>query len=151
MCYHIVMIVTIDTSVLFQGLYSNIGASNKILRLLGEGKIQFALSVPVFMEYCDVLKRHTTIEKTGLSTAQINAILDFIAFTGLEHRISFLYRPNLTDESDNKLIELALASQSLYLITANKKHFTATTELDLFGVEVVTPAEFIACWRIANE
>jgi len=145
------MVVTVDTSVIFQGLYSSRGASHKILRLLGEGEIHLALSVPVFMEYCDVLKRQTTLEKTGLSVDQVNAVLDFIAHTGLEHRISFLYRPNLIDESDNKFIELALSSQSQYLITANKKHFTANTELQLFGVEVVTPAEFIACWRLKNE
>jgi putative PIN family toxin of toxin-antitoxin system len=142
------MIVTVDTSVVFQGLYSSLGASHKILRLIGEGEIQLALSVPVFMEYCDVLKRQTTLEKTGLSAGQINAVLDFIAYTGLEHRISFLYRPNLVDESDNKFVELALSSQSKYLITANKKHFTAHTELHLFGVEVLTPAEFIASWRL---
>jgi len=145
------MIVTIDTNVIFQGLYSNAGASYQILRLLKDGRIKLALSVPVFMEYCDVLKRQSTLEKTGLNATQINAVLDFIAFTGLEHRISFLYRPNLEDESDNKFIELALASQSTYLITANIKHFTANPELSLFEVKVVTPGEFIVLWRMKNE
>ncbi len=145
------MIVTIDTSVLFQGLYSNKGASYQILRLLKEGKIQLALSVPVFMEYCDVLKRQSTLKKTGLNTTQINAVLDYIALTGLEHKISFLYRPNLKDESDNKFIELALASQSGYLITANIKHFTTNQELILFNVKAVTTGEFITLWRMKNE
>jgi len=53
--------------------------------------------------------------------------------------------------SENKFIELALPSQSQYLITANKKHFTAHAELHLFGVEVVTPSEFIAYRRLKNE
>lgn len=145
------MIVTVDSNVIFQALYSNRGASYRILQLLKDGKIQFALSVPVFMEYCDLLKRQSTIELAGLSAAQINAVLDFIAFSGLEHKISFLYRPNLADESDNKFIELALASQSRYLITANIKHYTNNNELILFGVEVVTPGEFMACWRVENE
>lgn len=145
------MIVTIDTSVIFQGLYSNKGASYQVLRLLKDGKIQLALSVPVFMEYCDVLKRQSMLKKTGLNTSQINAVLDYIAFTGLEHRISFLYRPNLSDESDNKFIELALASQSNYLITANTKHFTTNHELQIFEVVVVTPGEFINYWRMKNE
>jgi predicted nucleic acid-binding protein len=78
----------------------------EILKLLKDGRVKLALSVPVFIEYCDVLKRHSTLEKTGLNATQINAVLDFIAFAGLEHRISFLYRPNLEDESDNKFIEL---------------------------------------------
>jgi len=145
------MIVTIDTGVIFQGLYSNKGASYQVLRLLKDGKIQLALSVPVFMEYCDVLKRQSTLKKTGLNTSQINAVLDFIAFTGLEHKISFLYRPNLNDESDNKFIELALASQSNYLITVNTKHFTTNHELQIFEVVVGTPGEFIKYWRMKNE
>lgn len=145
------MIVTIDTNVIFQGLYSNVGASYQILLLLKDGRIKLALSVPVFLEYCDVLKRQSTLEKTGLSATQINSVLDFIAFAGLEHRISFLYRPNLEDESDNKFVELALASQSRYLITANIKHFTANHELSLFEVKVVTPGKFLTLWRMKNE
>jgi len=49
------MIVTVDTGELFQKLSCSIGASNKILNLFNEGKIQLASSVLVFIEYCEVL------------------------------------------------------------------------------------------------
>ena len=145
------MVITVDTNVIFQGLCSNIGASNKILKLLSNNKIQLALSVPVFIEYCDVLKRKSTLALTGLSESNIDAILDFLAYVGLEHRISFLYRPNLSDETDNKFIELSLASQSSFLVTSNVKHYVMNSDLRLYGVQVVTPGEFMRYWRDSNE
>jgi putative PIN family toxin of toxin-antitoxin system len=145
------MVITVDTNVIFQGLCSNIGASNKILKLLSNNKIQLALSVPVFIEYCDVLKRKSTLSLTGLSENNIDAILDFLAYVGLEHRISFLYRPNLSDETDNKFIELSLASQSSFLVTSNVKHYVMNSDLRLYGVQVVTPGEFMRYWRDSNE
>ncbi len=145
------MVITVDTNVIFQGLCSNIGASNKILKLLSNNKIQLALSVPVFIEYCDVLKRKSTLALTGLSESNIDAILDFLAYVGLEHRISFLYRPNLSDETDNKFIELSLASQSSFLVTSNVKHYVMNSDLRLYGVQVVTPGEFMRYWRDFNE
>ena len=84
MCYHLIMIVTLDTNIIFQGIYSSKGASYQILKLIRHGKVQLALSVPVFMEYCEVLQRETTIEKTGLSKTNINAVLDLLAYVGLE-------------------------------------------------------------------
>jgi len=145
------MVITVDTNVIFQGLCSNIGASNKILKLLSNNKIQLALSVPVFIEYCDVLKRKSTLALTGLSESNIDAILDFLAYVGLEHRISFLYGPNLSDEADNKFIELSLASQSSFLVTSNVKHYVMNSDLRLYGLQVVTPGEFMRYWRDSNE
>ncbi len=43
--------------------------------------------------------------KSAAAGKHVNAVLVFIAYTGLEHRISFLYNPNLNDESDNKLLD----------------------------------------------
>ena len=51
------MVVTIDTNVLFQAFYSNTGASHKIVRMVRDGEIEMAISVPVFQEYRDVLSR----------------------------------------------------------------------------------------------
>jgi putative PIN family toxin of toxin-antitoxin system len=145
------MVITVDTNIIFQGLYSSNGASHMILRLIRDEQVRLALSVPVFLEYCEVLKRPSTLAKTGLRENNVNAVLDLIAYVGYKCRIDFLYRPNLSDESDNKFVELALASNSDYLITANIKHFTVENELTLHPVKVVTPGQFIRIWRIENE
>jgi len=145
------MVVTVDTNIVFQGLYSSKGASNMILRLIRDEQVRLALSVPVFLEYHEVLKRPSTLTKTGLSEKHINAVLDLIAYVGYKYQIDYLYRPNLSDESDNKFVELALASNSVYLITTNTKHFTVKNELSLHPVMVVTPGQFIRIWRFENE
>ncbi|MDW7739266.1 MAG: putative toxin-antitoxin system toxin component, PIN family [Bacillota bacterium] len=145
------MIITVDTNVIYQALYSNKGASHQILKLIRDEKVQLALSVPVFLEYCEVLQRNKTLIETGLSIENIQAILDLLALTGLEKRISFLFRPNLFDETDNKFIELALASQSEYLITANVKHYKSNNELHYYRLRVVTPGDFIKLWRQNDE
>ena len=44
------MVVTVDTNIVFQGLYSNKGASNMILRLIRNEQVRLALSVPVFLK-----------------------------------------------------------------------------------------------------
>lgn len=55
--------------------------------------------------------------------------------------IYYLWRPNLKDEGDNHLVELAVASNSKYIITNNKKDFL-NCELK-FEFEIVTAKEFI--------
>ncbi len=144
------MIVTIDTNVIYQGLYSSRGASHQLLNMIKNDHIQLAISVPVFIEYSDVLQRDTTLEKTGLIISDINAVLDFLAYKGIQQKIFFLFRPNLLDETDNKFVELALASQSKYLITSNVKHFIHNSDLKVFGVKIITPGDFLRLWRADN-
>lgn len=141
------MQVVIDTSVLYQAIYSNSGASHAILKLIRTGNLKMALSIPVFEEYCDVLKREKSLEQFELETNDIEKILDFIAFVGVKTDIRFLLRPNLRDENDNIFMELAFASDSKFLITKNIRDFTYNTELKLDEIQIVTPAEFMEIWR----
>ncbi len=53
--------IIMDTNVLFAGLYSSVGASFQILKLINEGKIQLVISTTLLFEYEDVLKREETI------------------------------------------------------------------------------------------
>lgn len=55
--------------------------------------------------------------------------------------IYYLWRPNLKDEGDKHLIELAVASNSKYIITNNKKDFNNPSLS--FDFEVLTPQEFL--------
>ncbi len=144
------MLVTIDTNVIYQGLYSSRGASHQLLNMIKNNHIQLALSVPVFIEYCDVLQRDTNLKKTGLKLNDMNAVLDFLAYKGLQQKIFFLFRPNLLDETDNKFVELALASQSKYLITSNVKHFIHNNDLKVYGIIIITPGDFLRLWRAEN-
>lgn len=140
------MILTIDTNVLVQALSNNKGASYLILNLVYEGKINLAISLTVFYEYEDVLNRDRILKLIGLSQKEISDVLTLIFHFAEKHKIFFLFRPNLKDEKDNIFVELAIKSNSKYLITSNIKDFK-NSDLKFPELEIITPGEFAKMWR----
>lgn len=140
------MIVTVDTNVIYSALYSNLGASHQILRLIFDEKVDLALSPAIFLEYYDVLSREETLTQIDLSIEEIEDILDLLVLLARKQSIYFLLRPNLIDEKDNLFYECAFASNSEYLITSNVKHFKSA-ELKGFNFKIVTPGEFYNLWE----
>lgn len=140
------MLITLDTNVLYQALYSNLGASHAILMEIRRKQVQIALSVPVFNEYEAVLTRRKSLKDFELTKKDIDKILSFIAYIGEIVDPHYLYRPNLRDESDNMFVELAVASQSDFLITNNIRDFE-NAELKFDHLKIVTPGHFIRYWR----
>ncbi len=140
------MLVTLDTNILYQALMSKSGASNFILQQVRKRKIRIALSVPVFYEYQDVLTRKKSLEDFRLQLDDAEKFLRFIAYIGKPFQIYFLLRPNLQDEKDNKIAELAVTSQSDFLITSNIRDFK-NAELKFDRLNIITPSEFVKMWR----
>ena len=58
-------------------------------------------------------------------------------------RIYFGWRPNLRDEGDNHLVELAVAGAADTIVTYNIRHLRAM-ELKFPGLAVATPAQLLA-------
>ena len=56
-------------------------------------------------------------------------------------KTQFLWRPNLKDEGDNHLIDLAVASNTKWIITQNIKDLNSG-ELK-FGFQCVSPGQFL--------
>ena len=68
-------------------------------------------------------------------------LLDGIFSVGKWNKVHCLWRPNLKDEGDNHLIDLAVASNAEYLISYNLRDLMSG---DLkFAFAVVTPEEFL--------
>lgn len=141
------MLVTLDTNILYQALMSSSGASYFILQQVRNNKLQIALSVPVFYEYQDVLTRETSLQDFQLDLSDIEKFLRFIAYIGKSFNIYFLFHPNLQDEKDNKILELALTSQSDFLITSNIRDFQQA-ELRFDQLRIITPSEFVKIWKV---
>ena len=125
---------------------SKTGASYFILQQVRNRKIRIALSVPVFFEYQDVLTRDKSLKDFELELNDVEKFLRFIAYIGKTFEIYFLLRPNLKDEKDNKIVELAVTSQSNYLITSNIRDFK-NAELKFDQLKIITPGEFVKMWR----
>jgi putative PIN family toxin of toxin-antitoxin system len=130
--------VVIDTNVLIAALKSKRGASYKLLICLPNNVYKPNISVPLFIEYESVAKRTGLV--SGLATEEINAILDYILSQSNIREIFYLWRPYLKDPKDDLVLEVAVESQSEYIITFNKKDYKS---IDKFGIKVVTPQEFM--------
>lgn len=131
--------VVLDTNVLVSALRSKLGASHKLLILLPNGAYQPNISVPLFVEYESVVKREGMLN--GLSEVDIDAILDYLLSKSSIRKIFYLWRPTLKDPKDDLVLEVAVESQSKYIITFNKRDFKGAEK---FGIKVVTPQEFMS-------
>ncbi len=106
--------------------------------LLPTDRFSIAISVPLIIEYEDVLKR-------GKLPAYItnNDIIDFIDFfchIGDQQDIFFLWRPLLPDPSDDLILEVPVAGSCGAIITYNKRHFK---NVEKFGLRILDPKEFL--------
>ena len=144
------MIITIDTNVIFAGLYSKTGASHFILNLVLDEKVKLAISTQTYFEYYDVLTREENRKLLNLSMKDVEDFLDLLALLSQRHSIYYLLRPNLPDEKDNIFVECAFASNSQYLITSNIRDFR-NSELKKLGYKVVTPGQFYNIWKGQDE
>ena len=66
----------------------------------------------------------------------------------LSHKVQqgFQWRPNLSDEADNKFVEAAIHTASV-VVTYNVAHFQ-TPDLTPYGWTVMTPDGFLMCHPI---
>ena len=133
------MNVVIDTDVLISSLKSKQGASYKLLMALPKDIFVPNVSVPLFLEYESVAKRQGMVSK--LNSQDIDSILEYFLSKSRIRKIFFLWRPYLKDPKDDLVLEVAVESQSEYIITFNTKDFKGC---DKFGITAVTPQEFLA-------
>jgi hypothetical protein len=66
----------------------------------------------------------------------------------LLQEIFYLWRPFLADPSDDMILELAFAADCQYIVTHNVRHFAGC---ERFGVEAITPGDFLALLRKAGK
>ena len=130
--------IVIDTNVIVSSLFSKRGASFKLLSLLADGLFEFSLSVPLVLEYESVLIRK--LDENLYSYSDVDNFINYLCKIGNKRRVYFLWRPFLKDPKDDMVLELAIESNSDFIITFNKKDFIG---IEKFGKEVLTPSEFI--------
>ena len=132
-----VPIVTIDTSVIVSALRSSLGASYRLLELIGEGKFEIGLTAPLVFEYESVCKR--MVQPTVITADDIDILIDYLCSVGKLSVVYFNTRPSVADPDDEMVLEAAVASGSDWLITHNVRDLVAGASR--FGVEVITPGK----------
>jgi len=72
------MLVVLDTNVIVAALRCRDGASFQILEAIINEQVDFALSVPLLLEYESVLKRPAHLSASSLSIKDMDAILNIL-------------------------------------------------------------------------
>ena len=128
----------LDTNIIFAGLFSKKGVSFQVIKAIVAQKIKPVLSVTLLFEYEDVLKRNS--KKLDLNFKEIDAFLGNLCNLSTTQTIHYLWRPFLTDQKDDHILELAVASQVRKITTFNIKDFKGVEQ---FGVNVITPKQLL--------
>ena len=130
--------IVIDTNVLMAGLKSRRGRAFQLLSLVGTGAFDIHLSVPLVLEYEEILMRE--LPRLAISSSAIESLIDYHCGVATHHQIFFLWRPYLPDAEDDMVLELAVKAGCDFIVSFNKKDFVG---VERFGIEAVTPAEFL--------
>jgi predicted nucleic acid-binding protein len=131
------MRVVVDTNVLVSALKSRLGWSFEVLRLMGTGRFAHVVTVPLMIEYADVLGRSGMVP---VDQRFIEDVLDFVATSAVRRKVHFLWRPRLTDAKDDMVLEAAVNGQCRYIVTHNVRDFSLGGAL---GIQAITPAQFM--------
>lgn len=142
-CYHIHMVptVVIDTNVFVSACLGS-GPANAVLGACVSGKCRPLVGPALLAEYEDVLSRPSLWQESPLSAPERSELLDILIAESLWTRVYFSWRPNLPDEADNHLIELAVAGGAAFIVTRNLRDL-ARGELQFPGLRVVDPVTFL--------
>lgn len=142
------MKVVVDTNVMVAALLGKEAATARQVIELGlQDKITPLMVDALFNEYLDVISRDDVMQKCPFDGDERMEFLSAFLACCQWCKIYFGWRPNLQDEGDNHLIELAIAGGAKYIITANVRDFK-NGELLFDGLNIVTPQQFIkeALW-----
>ena len=130
--------VVIDTNVIVAGLRSRRGSAFQLLSLINTGQFEIHLSVPLVLEYTEVLLRE--LPNLYLSRNEVDDLIDFYCSLGVHHEIFFLWRPFLRDPKDEMVLELAVKAGCESIITYNTRDFAGVEQ---FGLKLLKPSEFL--------
>jgi len=131
----------IDTSVLVSALIGKRGPARAVLRLGLQGQFAPLISNPLFQEYESLVSRPRILSRCPLTEAEIRELMNAWYGCCVWVPIYFLWRPNLPDEGDNSLFELALAGNARGIVTQNTRDLSP--ELIFPDIRIFTPSQFL--------
>lgn len=103
-------------------------------------RVVAAVSVPLFIEYEDVLSRPGNLRAFNLELSDIAAFLNGLAGVLIPVDIAYLWRPQLKDPADEMVLEAAANASAAHIVTWNVRDFVPAAEL--FAIDVVTPTQW---------
>ena len=131
----------IDTSVVVSSLRSLTGASNALLHMVAARRIAPLVTIALFLEYEEILKRPEQRLAHGLNIQEVDKFLAGFASACQPVDINFSWRPQLSDADDELVLDAAINGRADAIITHNLRDFRGVEKN--FGLRVLLPREFL--------
>lgn len=135
------MLIVVDTNV-FVAACLGTGASNAVIATCFRGEHTALMGAALLAEYEDVLRRAELFKNCRLTLEERDELLDIFLASCSWTRIYYGWRPNLPDEGDNHLVELAVAGGAKRIVTHNLRDLRSK-ELKFPDILAVTPEDFL--------
>jgi len=132
--------VVIDTNVLVNALLGPAGPARELIRKCLMGRYKPLISNALFQEYEELTHRPKILEQCPLTLSELRELLNAYCSVCEWVPIYYLWRPNLRDESDNFLIELAVAGNASCVVTNNIRDLKRS-ELVFPDLRILTPEQ----------
>jgi uncharacterized protein len=125
MCYrkYVIHVIVLDTPVFVSALLGPRGASRDVLRACLRRRFQPLMGTALFLEYESLMGRENVFKRCRLMLQEREALLDAFLNVCRWTPIYYAWRPNLKDEADNHLIELAIAGGAQAIVSKNIRDF----------------------------
>jgi uncharacterized protein len=135
-------LIVVDTNVFVGALLSPSGANREVLRRCLMRKYEPLMGAALLSEMEDTMKREELMRKSPASPTEREALLAAFLSVCRWTNIYYLWRPNLPDESDNHLVELAVAGGAEAIVTNNVSDFVRG-ELKFPALQILTPVQML--------
>lgn len=136
------MRIVVDTDVFVSALLGG-GAANAVVAACLRGRFTPLMGPALIAGYEAQLNRARLFATSRLSQSERQELFDIFAATCRWARVYYGWRPNLRDEGDNHVIELAVAGSAQAIATRNTRDFTLAGELRFPRLRIVTPARLL--------
>jgi putative PIN family toxin of toxin-antitoxin system len=133
--------VVVDTNVFVSACLGN-GAPAEVIRACVQAVVQPVMGAALYLEYEDVLGRDSLFRGSRLDAQERADLFDVFLAQCRWIRVYYGWRPNLPDEGDNHLVELAVAAQARVIVTGNARHLKVG-ELKFPAIRVLDPKIFL--------
>ena len=109
-----------------------------MIRACLEGTFQPLMGMALFTEYEDLMARDTLFITCLLDADERDKLFNAFLSVCEWKNIYYLWRPNLRDEADNHVVELAISGHAEYIVTYNIRDFK-NAQLHFPNLQIVKP------------
>lgn len=136
------MRIVVDTNV-FIGACLGSRSCIRVLEACLTGQAIPCMGTTLLTEYEVVMQRPSLLQRSALTPEEREELLNIVLARCQWIRIYYSWRPNLPDEADNHLVELAVAAGAQAIVSRNARDLNRP-ELRFPDIALLSPEQFLA-------